>query len=124
MTIDDYLDRALLARGFTSDRELSAALGLTGIAVSTYRTKRCWPREETMITIAEFAGIDARRAVMDLNTWRAKSTRVRDLYAKIAASLAAVVAAVLIGGITSAHAGTAGEQFAVRAPLSIHYAII
>lgn len=96
MQIDQYLDAAISARGFSSDRELSRALGLSGVGVSLYRTKRSWPSDEIMVALAELAGLDVQRALLDLNTWRAKSSRVRELYSRLAGELVpAILAAVL-----------------------------
>jgi hypothetical protein len=126
-TIDDYLNAAITRQHFTSDRELSARLGLAAVAVSNYRTKRCWPAEETMATLAELAGLDARLALLHLATWRAKSSRIRELYSSLArrASSAVIIAAVACGLLPAPAqaSGTRAEQIAPQITSPIHYAI-
>lgn len=116
-SIDDYLDTALLARRYTSDRQLSAALGKSEVTVNTYRTRRAWPDDATMIAIAEFAGLDARRAVLDLNTWRAKSERVRTLYQQIAATMPSlIIGAFMTAALLAPGAGQSANKAASALP--------
>lgn len=91
LTLDQYLDAALLKQRFQSDRQLSASLGLTEIAVSTYRTRRAWPRPAIIIAIAEMGGLDPRRALIDLNTWKAQSERERSLYQQLRQAIPSLI---------------------------------
>jgi ATP diphosphatase len=75
---------------------LAIHVGLKSSSVSWYRTKRAWPDDATMLRIAELAGADQARALLDLNTWRAKSSAVADLYRKMAATVSAVVFAIVL----------------------------
>ena len=70
MTIDDYIDLAMSRKGFGSDRELGRALGFKGNPVNHWRSKRAWPADQTMIRLAQMAGVDPVWALVELNIWR------------------------------------------------------
>ncbi|WP_417460689.1 hypothetical protein [Kordiimonas sp.] len=72
-SIDHYVDRALAKKRFKSDRQLSTALGLSLAAVGSWRTRRAIPSEESMVKLAEFAGMDAEIALLELGWWRSVS---------------------------------------------------
>ena len=72
ITIDDYINAAREMRGFLSDNQLSKALGFKSSAVNHWRTKRAWPGDDTMIRLAEMAGIDPDLALIHLNAWRSR----------------------------------------------------
>ena len=80
MTIDDYIDLAMSRRGFGSDRELGRALGFKGNPVNHWRTRRAWPADQTMVRLAQMAGVDPVWALVELNVWRAPTGAVRDEY--------------------------------------------
>jgi hypothetical protein len=95
--LDQYLNRARASLGSdASDRALGAALGLSTSAISHMRCERNFPDDLTMMRLAELAGADPAAALIELNAWRARSHRVREVYEKIRASLGALVLAVLL----------------------------
>ncbi len=129
MNIDDYVDAALKAGDFPSERQLSIFLGFGPDAICTYRTKRAWPSDDTMIRLAEIAGADPEQALLDLNLWRATSGRVKATYARIAAKLSDVSrrmaqVLVLVGGSSAAWLANAPATAQPLVSPSIHYAII
>lgn len=95
-SIDWYLDRARERAGLSSDRELGRRLELSGGAVNQWRTKRYWPDDESMLAIAELAGVEPARALLDLNSWRAKGERVRAVYLDLAAKAFVLIACVFV----------------------------
>lgn len=122
-TIDEYIDRAKERGGYTSDRQLSVALGMAGPALNMWRTKRSWPSDERMIALATIAGLPVEQALCDLNIWRAKSEPTRAMYSKIRDQLAQL--AVLLCVVFAAVAGPTGTeraQAAIRIAETIHYA--
>jgi hypothetical protein len=73
-----YVDQAMRAQGFTSKRALCAALGVTHGVISHWEKaakygERTWgyPKQTTMLRLAELAGIPAELALMDLASWTA-----------------------------------------------------
>lgn len=102
-TIDWYMDRARERAGLPSDRQLGIALGLNPAAVSFWRQKKTWPDDGSMVRLAEIAGVDVSIALVDLNTWRAKTPHARSAYSRLADQLAraapgaAFIVAILAG---------------------------
>ncbi len=80
MTIDDYIDLAMSRKGFGSDRELGRALGFKGNPVNHWRSKRAWPADQTMIRLAQMAGVDPVWALVELNIWRSPPGDARTGY--------------------------------------------
>lgn len=101
LNIDDYMDVAKKRQGFTSNRQLSATLGLNPNSASHFVTRRAWPSDEVMVKLAELAGLDPLQALIDLNLWRQQSPQVRNIYAslsKIVSEARKGTAAIIIAG--------------------------
>ena len=96
LTIDDYCDTAKQRCRFRSDRVLSKALNVNNSSVSQWRTKRTWPADETMLRLADLAGVDPEQALLDLNAWRAASSTVRSVYERIASRIAVAIAVIFV----------------------------
>ncbi len=80
VTIDDYIDLALSRQRVQSERELGRMLGFRGSPVNHWRTRRAWPADETMVRLAQLAGVDPVWALVELNIWRAPPGDVRKGY--------------------------------------------
>lgn len=116
-TIHDYLNGAKARNPeLKSDRRLALALDLGETASYFWRRGRAWPSDESMIRIAELAGVDPEEALADLNVWRAKSLETRELYSRIAAKIRSSVVGVLVFGVTSALLGVASPAQGERTP--------
>lgn len=96
MKFDDYVQEAMDRNGFTSDRQLSAALGKSNSLISQVRTGRMFLDDATMMQLAQLAGRDPVLALLDLNTWRAKDPAVKTAYRKLSERLGTV--AKMTGG--------------------------
>ncbi|MEQ9330284.1 hypothetical protein [Thalassobaculum sp.] len=127
MKIGDYLDLARKRQGFKSDSELSLALGLARIAVSTYRTERALPAPRTMLQIASFAGLNPDEALLNLGIWKSEDDSTAEAYRGIMRRLRGVAAAVaLVGLFTSLtdSPASAREQLANNGgsiPAAVYY---
>lgn len=104
-TVDQYIDAACQRKGFT-DRQLGKYLGKSHATVCHWRTKRSWPSDDTMIALAEVAGMDIDQALLDLNTWRATGP-ARAAYERIASRLAVAAFAIFF---VMGHGKTAPAQ--------------
>jgi hypothetical protein len=111
-TIDWYMDTARARADIHSDNKLAARIGISGSGINQFRSKRAWPSDDTMIALAELAGVDPAQALMELNIWRAKSPKVAQTYEAMRAKLAAVAASliVMIGLASPAHAAPIGAD--------------
>ena len=83
LTIDNYCDRAKAQSNIKSDRKLADALGITSPSLSQYRRKRAWPSDNTMVKLAELAGLDPKQGLLYLSTWRAEG-KALELFIEIA----------------------------------------
>lgn len=94
--VDFYIDAAKARQHFKSDRELSRALGAKGNPVTQWRCRRSWPADDTMLRLADLAGLDPVNSLMDLNRWRAASSNVRSVYERIAHRLSGTAASIIV----------------------------
>lgn len=126
ITIDAYLDEALVKQGLQSDRQLAFRLGLNPSTVSFYRVKRSWPTPETMVELAELAERDPHLALIHLGMWKAGNARVaeiwRDVLKKATSSTALTL--VLTFGTVVLPGDTNGEQIRSEIFRTIHYPAI
>ncbi|MEX2298372.1 MAG: hypothetical protein WD715_13230 [Dongiaceae bacterium] len=125
-TIDQYLDLAKARQGIESDRQLSAALGLSGPGVCIWRTRRAWPKDEAMIRLSTLAGIDQAEGLLDLNQWRVEGT-AQTVYREMARRLAGTAAMLLfalgvtLGSGNDAIAGTNAAQVNALCRYTVYY---
>lgn len=125
--IGDYLDRARARLGIDSDNKLGREWGLSGVFVSEIRRKRKWPSDEKMVQLAALAGVDANKALLDLNIWRAPpdgGARIAylDMLRKlVAAVIIGIGLTFAVGGATEARAGTNPERINTYPNSSIDY---
>ncbi len=63
------IDRQKLA----SNNKLAKELGITSASISVLNQGKALPSEETMIKLAELAGLPKEEALIDLNLWRSKN---------------------------------------------------
>ena len=89
MQLIDYIELAMQKQGFKSYRELSRALGHKSNQSLVFLRKGFQnPSDETMIRLAELAGLSKEAAILRLNIWRSKSPEARELYTALAERLA------------------------------------
>lgn len=116
--IQDYLDTARARGNLSADWKLAVALGLSPQWAARIRGGLDLPSPEVMLRLADLAGVQPERALLDLNLWRAKSPSVAKVYAGIIQRLGAacIVSALLVAGSPSGHANPLGEQTITNAP--------
>lgn len=68
----DYAEKAIARYGLTGYNNLARELGINKASVSYLRSGKNIPSEETMIKLAELAGLPKEEALIDLNLWRSK----------------------------------------------------
>lgn len=123
-TIDDYMDAAIEKQGFRSASALARALGKTVAVASQWRTKRSWPSDQTMVDLADLAGIDRSEALLDLAAWRTAgeaSVIWQDVARRLKSAAAAAFVIAVLGFSGPAGAGTLMEHGNIPAQGSVYY---
>ena len=95
MDLIGYLDAARARAGLASDRQLAGALGLSQGAVFHFRHRRAFPADDVMIRLAQLAGVEPERALLDLNIWRTEGTPAASFYRQLLMSLSTAAAILL-----------------------------
>ena len=137
MEINEYLDLVKEKQGLKSDRELATALGhKSNQSIVFMRRGVTNPSDDTMLKIAELAGLSPEAALLRLNIWRSKSPETRELYTALAERLAKQASSWLIylglgimvlfslGSNTAHAAGTITEQASISILAVINCATI
>lgn len=68
----DYAEKAIRRFSLTGYNNLARELGLNKATVSYFRSGKALPSEDTMVKLAELAGMPKEEALIDLNLWRSK----------------------------------------------------
>ncbi len=82
-TVKDYISEAQKKQGIPSNNKLAHALGITPTALSAIYKSKNIPSDETMIKLAELAGIPEEEALVDLSIWRAQTPKTKEVWEKI-----------------------------------------
>lgn len=69
----DYADKAIVRYNLTGYSNLARELNLNKATLSYFRNGKALPSEDTMIKLAELAGLPKEEALIDLNLWRSKN---------------------------------------------------
>lgn len=70
---NDYMTLAIDRQKLASNNKLAKELGITSASISVLNQGKALPSEETMIKLAELAGLPKEEALIDLNLWRSKN---------------------------------------------------
>lgn len=71
-TFEFYAEKAIARYGLTGYNNLARELGINKASVSYLRSGKNIPSDDTMIKLAELAGMPKEEALIDLNLWRSK----------------------------------------------------
>lgn len=96
MDLNAYLDAAEKAPGITTQVALARALGVTRQSIISWRVGLSSPRPETMLRLAQLAGVSPEIAMIDRMEWQADGVASRDIVARIRASIAGIAACILL----------------------------
>jgi len=80
MDIHNYFNLIKAKNNISSDRQLSKCLGISSASVFAFANKRAIPSDETMIKIADLAGLDKKQALIDVNVWRNTNEEIIKIY--------------------------------------------
>jgi transcriptional regulator with XRE-family HTH domain len=72
-TLNDYLDAACARHGI-SDNRLSQLLGIRRQTLHAWRGDLTQPREDTLLALADLAGIPGDQALIEAAIWRCSKT--------------------------------------------------
>lgn len=79
---NDYMTLAIDRQKLASNNKLAKELGITSASISVLNQGKALPSEETMIKLAELAGLPKEEALIDLNLWRSKIIRKSKKFGK------------------------------------------
>lgn len=68
----DYAEKAIERYGLTGYNNLARELNMNKATLSFFRSGKALPSDDTMIKLAELAGMPKEEALIDLNLWRSK----------------------------------------------------
>jgi len=123
-TLIEYIERAKARQGFKSTNHLNFEMGFRGPTVFHWQKGRFLPDDESMIALAELAGMDPEAALLDLAVWRAEGKHQAPVAAAWRAIRKRATSAIIIALTTAglATTGTNHAQGRIVSDLDISYA--
>ena len=79
----DYISEAQKKQNLYSLSKIAQKIGISANSVSVMYKNKTLPSEETLIKIADLAGIPREEALLDLSIWSAKSEDAKSTWEKI-----------------------------------------
>lgn len=73
MEFKDYTNKVIARFGLRGQNAVARELGIASSSMSNLTAGKILPSEETMIKLAELAGLPKEEALIDLNLWRSKN---------------------------------------------------
>lgn len=71
-SFNDYTKKAIARFGLRGQNAVARELGITTASMSNLASGKILPSDDTMIKLAELAGMPKEEALIDLNLWRSK----------------------------------------------------
>ncbi len=71
-SFNDYTTRAINRYDLRGQNALAREIGIAGATLSQFSSGKALPSDDTMIKLAELAGMPKEEALIDLNLWRSK----------------------------------------------------
>lgn len=96
MELVEYLDAAKARVNIASDSKLALAMGQNPAWVYQVRCGKALPSDESMLRLADLAGVSPDVALLDLQRIRARDPRVRSVWANILQRVAVTAAALAL----------------------------
>lgn len=82
-TFQDYVFEARRKQEIYSNEKLAKAIGIAGPSLSVMFNNKTLPAEETILKLAELAGIPPEEALIDLQIWKAKSPEAKSIWERM-----------------------------------------
>ena len=82
-TIKDYISEAQKKQGIPSNNKLAAAIGITNGGLSNLYKGKAIPTDETILKLAELAGIPEEEALIDVSIWRAADPKTKSIWERM-----------------------------------------
>ncbi len=84
-TLRDYTDKIIARHNLKSQNEAAKEIGIAGASLSQFLSGKILPSEDTMLKIADLAGMPKEEALIDLNLWRsANNPEVAKIWQRMA----------------------------------------
>ena len=77
MDFNDYAEKAISRYSLTGYNNLARELKINKATLSYFKSGKALPSDDTMIKLAELAGMPKEEALIDLNLWRSKNDPAR-----------------------------------------------
>lgn len=114
-TTKGFLTAVKARHGLTSDYQLAQVLGVTRASISTLQLGRSFLGHDSAMKVAELLDLDPAYVIACTDAERAKTDKIRTVYARIAGAFATVA---IVAGITAppspAHAKSASSVYYVK----------
>lgn len=104
-TIKDYISEAQKKQGIPSNNKLAAAIGITNGGLSNLYKGKAIPTDETILKLAELAGIPEEEALIDVSIWRAADPKTKSIWERMRNMIISLCIALFV--ITFAHSAFA-----------------
>ena len=72
-TLKDYTDKIVVRYNLRGQNAAAKEIGISGASLSMFLAGKALPSEETMLKIADLAGMPKEEALIDLNLWRSSN---------------------------------------------------
>lgn len=73
MNFADYTEKVINRYGLRGQNAVARELNITTASMSNFMSGKITPSDETMLKLAELAGMPKEAALIDLNLWRSKN---------------------------------------------------
>lgn len=104
--INFYIKEAKTRSKSTSNRKLCAMMGIAHNSIGNWEKRNILPSDETMIKLAQVAGISPYVALIDLNAWRSNGA-VKKTYEGILEKIKAIILVGAFGASIAASSSPA-----------------
>lgn len=72
LTFTQYVEKAKETSNIKTDKQVAELIGITSASISGFCKVKNYPSQETVLKLANLAGISPEQALIDFNLWKTK----------------------------------------------------
>lgn len=97
LTFADYIEKVKENQNIKSARQVGILLGMSATAITEFSKERAYPSQETVLKLANLAGVSPEQALIDFNLWKTKDKpNARKVWLKLSKMIGCLILATII----------------------------
>lgn len=97
LTFAEYIEKAKENSNLKNDKQVAQKINIGASALVGFRNERSYPSQETVLKLANLAGVSPEQALIDFNLWKTKDKpNAQKVWLKLAKMIGCLCLAIIL----------------------------